>query len=159
MLLRARGVYKGQWGSKSFAFRGLLRCGRCGGEFTAQEKMKKLKNGEYKRYVYYNCCKKVDPNCQEPYINQEDLCALLLEFIESSYKKIEISDKLLAKVEKHYSITQSLLNYYKIEQDLDKPFIEYARYVLTKGTESEKTNFAKGIKTGLQIKKSNIHTL
>ncbi len=151
---QSRGVYKGQWGSKSFAFKGLLKCGKCGGEFTAQEKIKTLKTGEYKRHVYYNCNHKVDPKCTEPYINQDNLRILLLEFIEKNYKKIEISDKLLAKIEKHYSITQSLLAYYKLEQKLDKPFIEYSRYVLTKGNENEMTNFSTGIKTKLSIDNS-----
>lgn len=81
---------------------------------------------------------------------------LLLEFIEKNYKRIEISDKLLAKIEKHYLITQNLLVYYKIEQKLDKPFIEYSRYVLTKGSENEMTNFAKGINTNLSIKNGGL---
>jgi hypothetical protein len=41
---QSRGVNKGIWGSKQFAFRGLLKCGRCGAEVTAQEKIKLLKN-------------------------------------------------------------------------------------------------------------------
>lgn len=149
---QSRGVYKGQWGSKTFAFKGLLKCGKCGGEFTAQEKIKTLKTGEYKRHVYYNCTHKVDPKCNEPYINQDNLRILLLEFIEKNYKKIDINDKLRAKIEKHYSITQNLLGYYKLEQKLDKPFIEYSRYVLKKGNENEMTNFSQGIKTSLSIK-------
>jgi DNA invertase Pin-like site-specific DNA recombinase len=40
---QSRGDYKGVWGSKQFAFRGLLKCGRCGAEVTAQEKMKLIK--------------------------------------------------------------------------------------------------------------------
>lgn len=155
---QSRGVYKGQWGSKSFAFKGLLKCGKCGGEFTAQEKIKTLKTGEYKRHVYYNCNHKVDPKCNEPYVNQDNLRVLLLEFIEKNHKKININDKLRAKIEKHYSITQNLLGYYKIEQKLDKPFIEYSRYVLTKGNENEMTNFAKGLKNQLIIKHGRLLT-
>lgn len=150
---QSRGVYKGQWGSKSFAFKGLLKCGQCGGDFTAQEKIKKLKNGEYKRHVYYNCNHKVDPKCNEPYINQDNLRILLLEFIEKNYRKVDISDKLQAKIEKHYSIAQNLLGYYKIEQKLDKPFLEYSRYVLAKGNENEMASFSSGIKSKLKIKK------
>lgn len=149
-------MYKGQWGSKSFAFKGLLKCGKCGGEFTAQEKIKTLKTGEYKRHVYYNCNHKVDPKCDEPYVNQDNLRVLLLEFIEKNHKKININDKLRAKIEKHYSIAQNLLGYYKFEQKLDKPFIEYSRYVLTKGNENEMTNFAKGIKNKLSINNNRL---
>lgn len=152
LVQQRRGVYKGVWGSKTFAFRGLLKCGQCGGDITAQEKLKKLKNGEYNRHVYYNCTKKVDPNCTEKYINETNLKILLLEFIEKYHDRITITDKLQAKIEKHYSITQTILSHYKIEQKLDKPFIEYSRYVLTKGGANEMTYFTIGIKTKLLIK-------
>ncbi len=149
---QTRGVYKGKWGSKQFAFRGLLKCDRCGADITAQEKFKKLKNGEFNRHVYYNCTRRVDPNCKEKYINEIDLCVLLREFIEENYKKIDISDKLRAKVEKHYSVTKTLLDHYKVEVQLENPFIEYSRYVLSNGTENEKTTFANGIGGKLLIK-------
>ena len=97
-----------------------------------------------------------DPKCPERYINEANLCILLQEFVEANHKKIRISDKLQVKVEKHYGITKALLDHYKLEQELDIPFVEYARYVLTRGTESEKTAFANGITTKLQIKESQL---
>jgi DNA invertase Pin-like site-specific DNA recombinase/predicted metal-binding protein len=156
LVQQRRGVYKGVWGSKSFAFRGLLKCGRCGADITAQEKFKKLKNGEFNRHIYYNCTRRVDPDCPEKYINETNLCVLLQEFIEANHKKMRISDKLQAKVEKHYAITTTLLDHYKIEQKLDIPFIEYTRYVLTKGTESEKTMLANGIEQKLLLKNARL---
>lgn len=151
-----RGAYKGVWGSKAFAFRGLLKCGRCGADITAQEKFKKLKNGEFNRHVYYNCTRRVDPNCPEKYINETNLCVLLQEFIEINYKKMRISNKLQARVEKHYGTTKALLDHYKIEQKLDVPFIEYARYVLTRGTENERTILADGITTKFKLKNGSL---
>lgn len=148
---QSRGVNKGIWGSKSFAFRGLLKCGRCGADVTAQEKFKKLKNGEFNRHVYYNCTRRVDPDCKEKYINEKDLCALLQEFIENNYKKIHLTNKLQAKIEKHYGITKTLFDHYKVEARLENPFIEYSRYVLSNGTEAEKTAFANGISSRLLI--------
>ncbi|MBC7764204.1 recombinase family protein [Microbacteriaceae bacterium] len=149
---QSRGIYKGVWGSKQFAFRGLMWCGQCGAGFTAQEKFKKLKNGEFNRHVYYSCTRRVDPNCKEKYINETNLCVKLQEFIELNHKLIKISDKLQAKVERHYGATSSLLAHYKVEQALDQPFIEYTRYVLGSGTESERSALASGIKTKLVIK-------
>jgi hypothetical protein len=149
---QSRGINKGIWGTKKFAFRGLIKCGQCGAEFTAQEKFKKLRNGEFNRHVYYNCTRRVDRNCTEKYINEKDLCVLLQEFIEKNYKKIQISDNLLAKVERHYQVTKTLLEHYKIEQPLETPFVEYSRYILERGTEAERTVFAAGVRTKLQIK-------
>ena len=90
------------------------------------------------------------------YINETNLCALLQEFIEANYKKIRISDKLQAKIERHYGATQSILSHYKIKQKLDKPLIEYSRYVLSAGTENEKTMLARGIKRKLKIRNGKL---
>ena len=151
-----RGVNKGIWGSKAFAFRGLLKCGQCGADITAQDKFKTLKSGDVKRFVYYNCTRRKDPNCKEKYINENDLCILLQEFIETNHKKIKFTDKLQAKVEKHYYVTKTLLSHYEIEQKLDLPFVEYSRYVLASGTEHARTAWAASISTALQIKQGTI---
>ncbi len=151
LVQQRRGIYKGIWGSKTFAFRGLLKCGQCGGEISAQEKLKKLKSGEYNRHVYYNCNRKVNPTCSEKYINETNLQILLQELIEKNHDKILINDKLRSKVEKHYSVTQTLFKHYSIETTLDKPLIEYSRYVLSKGTETEKMTLSNGIKNFITI--------
>jgi DNA invertase Pin-like site-specific DNA recombinase len=43
----------------SFAFTGLIRCGACGAMITAEEKIKRQKNGNVHRYVYYRNASKV----------------------------------------------------------------------------------------------------
>lgn len=148
---QSRGVNKGVWGSKQFAFRGLITCGRCGAMFTAQEKYKRLKNGDFNRYVYYSCTKRIDPNCHEKYINENDLCLLLQEFVENNHDDIKINDKLRARTEKHYQVIKTLLEHYGLEQKLNVPFIEYSRYVLTRGTEAERTAYTSGFITKLFI--------
>lgn len=150
---QTRGVNKGVWGSKQFAFRGLLKCGRCGAEITAQEKIKIIKKtGGYKRFVYYNCTKKTNPNCSERYMNEDTLCELLLELIEKEPRKIHITPKLQSKIERHHKVANSVFKQYGIEQTLNKPIIEYSRYVLREGNEVEKTAFANGITNKVLIK-------
>jgi DNA invertase Pin-like site-specific DNA recombinase len=151
-----RGVYKGKWGSKQFAYRGLLRCGHCGGEVSSEEKFKKLKNGEFNRHVYYRCTKKVDLHCPERYINEKDLEDLLQEFIANNVDRIKITDKLRANIERHYVIAESLADYYKVTMRLDKPLIEYARYVVTKGSFEEKRTLTQGIASKLIIKNGTV---
>lgn len=124
--------------------------------FTAQEKFKKLKNGDFNRYAYYSCTKRIDPDCQEKYINENDLRTLLQGFVENNHDSIEISDKLRAKTEKHYQVTATLLEHYNLKQPLDIPFVEYSRYILVRGTEAERTAFAAGIKTKLQLLNSEL---
>jgi predicted metal-binding protein len=148
---QSRGAIKGVWGSKQFAFRGLITCGQCGAMFTAQEKFKKLKSGEYNRHVYYSCTRRIDPNCQEKYINEIELSQMLLKFIEQHYDEIKITDKLRVKIERHYQITKTLMEHYRFDHKLDKPFIEYSRYVLSKGTELEKLAFSNGIDSKIEM--------
>ncbi len=155
-LQQTRGTNKGIWGSKQFAFRGLIKCGQCGAEFTAQEKFKKLKNGEFNRHVYYNCTRRVDRDCTEKYINEKDLCVLLQEFIEKNHDKIHFTDKLRAKIERHYQVTKTLLGHYGLEQSLDVPFVEYSRYILVRGTEAERVAYVNGFTTKLLINDGNL---
>ncbi len=156
LVQETRGVNKGVWGSKTFAFRGLFKCGQCDADITAQDKFKTLKSGDIKRFVYYNCTRRKDPNCNEKYVNEDNLCVLLQDFIEQHHEQIKISDKLRAKVDKHMYVTKTLFTHYKVDQRLDDPFVEYARYVLTNGTESEKTALTAGIETKLQIRESKL---
>lgn len=75
-----RGAYKGKWDLK-IRIQRLKRCGHCGGEVTAEEKFKKLNNGEVNRHVYYRCTKKVDLKCPEKYMNEKVLEDMLEKFI------------------------------------------------------------------------------
>lgn len=134
----------------------LIMCGKCGACMTAQEKFKKLKSGEYVRYVYYCCVKNIKHQCDEKYINENDLCKKLIQFLQDNHEKLEIGDSLKAKIEKHTNITKSLLDYYKISIELSSPFAEYSRYVLTNGTEGEKTIFADEIKTKILIRNGEL---
>lgn len=156
LVQKTRGAYKGHWGSKVFAFRGLIKCGQCGADITAEEKFKQLKNGELNRHVYYHCTKRVDPKCPEKYINEISLCELLLGFIEDNSGELRISDKLQAKIEKHLSVTRTLFDHYKVSRTLDEPIIEYARYVLSKGTFTDRLSLATGIQQKLQLRNGSI---
>lgn len=57
-----------------FAYTGLLTCGHCGCQLTAE-----LKKG---RYVYYHCTGKRGGNCKADYIREEKLDEVFLELID-----------------------------------------------------------------------------
>lgn len=156
---QSRGDNKGIWGSKQFAFRGLISCGQCGASFTAQEKFKKLKSGEYNRHVYYSCTRRVDPNCTEKYINENSLRKILEDFISVNANHIEITDKLRAKIERHNRIVASLLDHYQIDHTEKSALKEYSHYVLTRGTLAEQTGYTEGIKNKLAIKEGVLISL
>lgn len=69
-ILGKKGTQRPQ--TKTFAFTGLMRCGECGCGITAEEKVKKQKNGNVHHYVYYRCTKKRGA-CSQQYIEQQEL--------------------------------------------------------------------------------------
>ena len=130
----------------------MLKCGHCGDEVTAEEKFKKLLNGDFNRHVYYRCTKKVNLHCPEKYVNEVKLEELLLQFVEKNLEKIKLGDALQGQIERHYVVTETLVSYHEMKIRLKDPIIEYTRYVLTKGNYTEKAELAKGIKNDLIIK-------
>jgi len=69
-----------------FAFTGMIRCGECGAMVTAEEKIKRQKNGNIHRYIYYHCTKRKDPSCSQRCIEEKELEKQILDIL----KKIEI---------------------------------------------------------------------
>ena len=72
-----------------FAFTGLMKCGNCEAMITAEEKIKRQKNGNVHHYVYYHCTKRKDENCPEKMIELKDLNAK----IDMLIKNLTISDR------------------------------------------------------------------
>jgi site-specific DNA recombinase len=62
------------------AYCGLLSCGECGCSITAEEKVKRQKNGNEHRYVYYRCTKKRG-KCGAAFVREEALDAELSALI------------------------------------------------------------------------------
>lgn len=76
-------------GSKSFALRGLMRCGECNCQITAEEHTKKLSDGTSKKYIYYRCTGKKP--CGQKSSVREELLFVKLENLLSQY---EVSPQL-----------------------------------------------------------------
>ncbi len=63
---------------------GLLSCGSCGMGITGEIRIKKQKNGNTHRYVYYHCTKKSKTQkCPEPCIREEELDKQLSKILSS----------------------------------------------------------------------------
>lgn len=75
-----------------FAFTGLIRCGECGAMVTAEEKIKKQKNGNIHRYIYYHCTKRINPQCTQKCIEQDELEKQIKDVIDSISIPTELHD-------------------------------------------------------------------
>jgi len=141
---------KVKWGSKSFPFRRFLTCYTCGSSIVGEEKFKKLLNGKSNRHVYYHCSRMVNLACKEPYLSEAKLVEQLLT----------ISDKLMVDsssvepgLNKNIQKFASMLE--TIESDKKHTRAEltknYAKYVLEKGSDFEKTQLVRNLNVKLAI--------
>ena len=72
-----------------FAFTGLMRCSNCDALITAEEKIKRQKNGNVHTYIYYHCTKRKDSNCPEKMIELSELN----QQIDKAIGQFTISDR------------------------------------------------------------------
>ena len=81
-------------------FCGLLSCGSCGMGVTAENKIKRQKNGNIHRYVYYHCSKKSKTQkCLEPCIRAEELEKQLSKIISEYIMPKEWAEELFYKLD------------------------------------------------------------
>jgi len=97
-----------------FAFTGLIRCSECGCMVTAEEKVKRQKNGNVHRYIYYHCTKRKNPNCTQKCIEQTELEKQIKEAIDKVTIPTELHDFALEWLrdenKKEAQTTTSVLN-------------------------------------------------
>jgi len=96
-----------------FAFTGLMRCGECGAMITAEEKIKRPKNGKIHRYIYYHCTKRKNPNCTQRSIEQKELEKQIKSAVDSLNIPADLHDWALKWFKKENAktgqTTQSVL--------------------------------------------------
>ncbi len=100
--------------TKQFPFTGMIRCGECGAMITAEDKVKRQKNGNVHYYTYYRCTKRKDPNCTQKTIRKE----LLEEQIVNELETIEIPreftewafDVIKTENKKNYSSRNNIIS-------------------------------------------------
>jgi len=64
-----------------FHFTGIMRCAECGAMITAEEKIKRQKNGNIHRYIYYHCTKRTKADCSQGSIEEKQLKAQIRSVI------------------------------------------------------------------------------
>ena len=112
---------------RNFAFAGLATCGECGAAITAEQHIKKYKNGTSQTFVYYRCTKKLKL-CNQKYISESDTETQLRKIVrdcglhenwepyfEKWITETEIKDRLTVEVEEkqldgHIQETEIKLN-------------------------------------------------
>jgi site-specific DNA recombinase len=94
------GTSRGRLQKHDFALNGIMECGECHYCITAQEHIRKYKNGTQQVFDYYCCTKKGETKCRQPYTATgklegkfaNDLLQLKIkdkEFIDWAYEALE----------------------------------------------------------------------
>ncbi len=144
---------------KEFAFTKLIKCGLCGSGITAEEKHRKLNNGNYNKHVYYGCTKYNDLHCKCGYTKEEELIKQLSEMMDELIMDgSEIKKKIELEIERYNKFRYGVLGIKecneKIEEKLD--YKKYARYILAQGSIDEKRELLSCLKGKLTLNNGKI---
>ncbi len=142
---------------KEFAFTKIITCGDCGSGITADEKYKKLKNGNTVKYIYYGCTRSRDHQCKGGYIREEELVTQLAKIIDQlDINEIGIKKQFEEEVERYSKFRQIVLLMSGKEQEISREqkvdLRSYAKYILKQGTMAEKREILSCIKSRLVFK-------
>lgn len=150
-------IPKGTKGLKEFSYTRLFICGACGAGVTAEEKIKRLRDGTVKRYVYYHCTKQVDRTCRESYLREEELIEQLLKIIEDvGIDELATVDLIKAEMEKLHRLMSIVSKMAVVPQNIENmPKVDVyacAKFILQEGTKEERRQLLEQLKSRIVLK-------
>ena len=141
---------------KNFAYTKLMKCGLCGGNVTAEEKFKALRDGSIARYVYYGCTRSRDPVCKIKYIREEYLIEQLRELVNKlSLDDLGLRGQFEREVERIHRFNCDVMGKppaYTDTEEKDVDIKKYIKYLLADGSIEEKRNVLLNLKSKLILK-------
>src|SRR3989338_2616052 len=100
-VLKQRGRPRHKAKPEPQVFCGLLRCGTCDMMITAENKVKRQKNGNVHYYTYYRCTRKSESKkCAAPFIRQEELDGQISSLLQKVSLPTDWAEKLNTRLEK-----------------------------------------------------------
>lgn len=151
-----KGKPRGQVGTKEFGFTKMFKCQSCNYGLAADEKIKRLKDGTIRRYVYYGCNKKWITGCKEPYIREEDLLKQLCKIIDKvDIDELAAVDGIKKEIDRLQKMISGLGGHIASEKiaeiipDID--VYACAKFILKEGSLEEKRNLLQSIKSTLTL--------
>lgn len=145
-----------KWGSKTFDFKDVFKCAYCGASVIGEEKFKRLKSGKRNRHVYYHCTKKIDPECPEAYVKEQDLLDKLIGFITLIEKRnsdvVTINTDVKKKMTKYKAFRDQILEDQGVSsKNKILSFSEYFKHIINNGNDEEKKEMLDCIKQPLYL--------
>lgn len=147
-------------GTNDYEFTRLLVCGNCGSGVTAEEKFKKIKNGNTHRYVYYHCCRSKNRNCRQGSIREEELLRQLLQIIDKiDLDEAGIKEKIEEEIIRYRKFMGLVLGQQiELEQrSIQTDIRNYAKYLINEGSKEEKRMLLSCLRSKLELKDKIIY--
>lgn len=142
---------------KEFAFTKLMKCGLCGSGISADEKYKKLKNGQVNTHIYYGCTKARDKKCRCGYMTEKELVCQLQKLIDSvELNKTNIMTLVEAEVIRYKKFQFSLFGQSADVKVTDVDIKKYATFILSEGTAEERRAILLSLNSPLLFSKNKI---
>lgn len=149
-------VPKGIPGSKEFSFTKLFTCGSCNSGITAEEKIKRLRDGTIKRYVYYHCTRKSAGTCQETFLREEALIEQLIQLIDKlNIDELGMTEIVKAEMDK---LQRLLTVVSRLDANQQSTFImpkldvkACARLILQDGSKEDKRKLLEQLKSRITL--------
>ena len=143
-------------GTHEFAFTRIFKCGVCNSGISADQKVKRLKDGTTKRYVYYGCMKRWMTGCKQPYIREEELLDQLYKIIDKvDINELAAVERIRQEIDRLTKMISSLGGHLatakvaEIMPDID--VYACAKYILKEGTKDEKRDLLGHINSELVV--------
>jgi len=148
----------GRHGEKCFAFARMMTCGQCGAGITAEEKFKRLKNGDMIRHIYYHCTDGKRLGCKQPYVREADLIEQFVEIVDKlTLDRIGMKDRLQEEIDRYNKFTQGVLGMDPSTQKMPRVDLKmYAKYILREGRNEEKREILANIQSQVLLNKGKL---
>lgn len=119
--------------------------------------LKKQKNGNVHRYVYYGCTKFKDKHCKSGYINEEELIEQFIGLMNQiDLDELGIKEKIKAEVERVKKFQRVIMGTREKIEVVDVDIRNYAKYVLKEGSDPEKRELLSCIQSKILLKQKQI---
>ena len=138
---------KTKWGTKEFPFKQFLKCYSCGSSIVGEEKIKKRKDGSENHFTYYHCSRQVDYKCSEPFVRDTAITEELMSMCDELLKNTDfVEPGLKDALSKHEKMMRAAGM-----TDIDEIKANYVKYVLSSGTNFEKTRLIRNLNVNLML--------
>jgi len=142
----------------TFNYTRLIRCGACGSFLSAEQKIKTLKSGEQKHYIYYRCSRGRNRFCIQPPITENQLVdQLCIIFDKIKLDEKKLTQHLKREFLKYRYFMKDVFGEEVARQNEDKLNINaYAQYLTKTGSREEKRELLMCLKTKLILNNKSL---